>query len=270
VTQHVSRRRTRGWLLPVALVGLMVLLLAVVPTMQTGSQHGGADVPPDADGRPPVDGETIPQEVWPSAPSEPVAQDPPAHEEGAPLPDMADVERRDPGELLAAGPVDAPVALVVFSDYQCPFCAQWSQDTLPVMLEHAEAGHLRIEWRDLNIYGTESERAAQATYAAALQDSFWEYHHALFPDGQIRSHRQLDDEGLIGLAAELGLDTEQFEADLHHPDTIDQIQRNARSGFESGALSTPSFVLGGEPIVGAQPTEVFTRALGAALARSEA
>src|SRR5699024_1988565 len=67
--------------------------------------------------------------------------------------DLTHIEQRSEHEPLAAGEVDAPVALVVFSDYQCPFCAAWSHDTLPVMMEYVAAGDLRIEWRDLNVYG---------------------------------------------------------------------------------------------------------------------
>ena len=66
-------------------------------------------------------------------------------------PDLTQFERRDAGDLLTAGPVDAPVGLIVFSDYQCPFCGQWSHETLPTMMEYAERGDLRIEWRDLNV-----------------------------------------------------------------------------------------------------------------------
>src|SRR5699024_2102808 len=118
-------------------------------------------------------------------------------------------------DVLAAGPVDAPVGLVIFSDYQCPYCAQWNHDTLPEMMAYAEAGDLRIEWRDVHFFNPSfTDRAARAAYAAGSQDQFWDYHDALFPDGELRDESELGRDGLIELAQELGLDTEQFEQDL--------------------------------------------------------
>lgn len=181
-------------------------------------------------------------------------------------PDLRQAERRDPQDLLSDGPVDAPVGLVVFSDYQCPFCAKWSAETLPLMREYAAEGKLRIEWRDVNVFGKDSERAALASYAAAKQGAFWAYHDALFADGKHRKSSQLNDEALITLAVQLGLDREQFIADFRAEDTASQIARNAELGLELGAHSTPVFLLDGRPLVGAQPSELFVDAVEQALA----
>lgn len=182
--------------------------------------------------------------------------------------DFSHAESRDDADLLATGPVDAPVALVVFSDYQCPFCAQWSAETLPVMLEYAEAGDLRIEWRDVNVFGEASERASRAAYAAAEQDAFWEYHDALFAGGETRSETDLGDEALREVAASLDLDLEQFDADFASEETRTAVAAHAELGVGLGAFSTPSFIMGGQPITGAQPTEVFVEAFETAMAAS--
>ncbi|MDV6307634.1 DsbA family protein [Gordonia amicalis] len=171
------------------------------------------------------------------------------------------LERRDPQDPLALGRVDAPVTLIVFTDYQCPFCAKWSHDTLPTMIERAEAGELRIEFRDVNVFGEASTRAARAAYAAALQGRFLDYHHALYPEGRPRKGDGLSTEGLIATSAELGLDVDRFRSDMESTETRKAIAENEELGAAAGAYSTPSFILGGQPIAGAQPTEVFVDAL---------
>ncbi|MGC0274795.1 DsbA family protein [Pseudactinotalea sp. Z1739] len=268
--------QSRAWVVPAVVLGLVALMLAMVfllrggSSEQTGPQepagtNGAAQTDPGQDGADEGSDAAGP-EAGDGTTQEPGVQGPPARVEGPEQPETEGVERRDADELLAAGPADAPVVLVVFSDYQCPFCAQWSAETLPVMMEYVDAGDLRIEWRDVNVFGEESERAARASYAAALQGGFWEYHEALFPDGQIRSHRELSEDGLTELAVEEGLDEEQFTADLNAPETAEEIDRNAQLGLDLGAYSTPTFILDGQPIIGAQPTEVFTDAVEAALA----
>ncbi len=189
------------------------------------------------------------------------------HPEDAPTLDMARLEQDDP---LAAGPVDAPVTLVVYSDFQCPFCATWAVDTAPVMLEYAEAGDLRIEYRDIAVFGPESERAALAAYAAGLQGRYQEYHDALFAGGEQRPAEGLSEESLIATAEELGLDADQFTADLGSADVAAAVQRNVDEAVEIGAFSTPAFLLAGQPILGAQPTDVFVDALEQALRESGA
>ena len=184
-------------------------------------------------------------------------------------PDYREAERRSEDDLLSYGPADAPVGLIVFSDYQCPFCARWNHDTLPQMKQLADDGALRIEWRDVNVFGPASERASRASVAAAQQGKFWEYHGELFEGGEKRSEAELSDEALVALAGELGLDTERFAADMDSEETTTEVQRNMELGMSLGAASTPVFLLGGEPISGAQPTEVFTAAFERALERAQ-
>lgn len=239
-----AKRRSRSsWIVPVAVLAVAAVLIATIVAVSRGSE-------PSADGSPSGSG----------APTEVESPEPP---------DLSAAETRDEADLLAAGPIDAPVVLVVFSDYQCPFCARWSEQTLPSMMEHVEAGDLRIEWRDVNVFGPASERAARASYAAALQGAFWEYHDELFADGERRSEGELSEEALIALADELGLATEQFTTDFAAKETVDVIAANQQFGLDLGATSTPVFILGGQPIVGAQPTEVFQETFQTALDAAE-
>lgn len=238
---QTSRAARRAWAVPaLILAGATLLVVLAIALAQRGNEPGRGGA---AD--PPVSGPTQVED----------------HER----PDLTTAERRDPDDLLVAGPVDAPVTLVVFSDYQCPFCAKWSYETLPLMMEHVEAGDLRVEWRDVNVFGAASERAARASYAAAAQGAFWDYHDALFAGGEKRSEADLSDDALAALAGELGLDVQRFTADMQSPAIAEQIAANARLGLDLGAYSTPVFLMGGEPLVGAQPSEVFLDAFDRAL-----
>lgn len=233
-----STTARRSWLVPTVIVVVAAALVAVSLVLS----RGGDDEPQgDATTSP------VAEVVGPETPT---------------TIDMARLEADDP---LAVGPVDAPVTLVVYSDYQCPYCASWATDTGPVMLEYALAGDLRIEYRDIAIFGEESHRAALAAYAAGLQGHYLDYHHALFPGGDKLPPRGLRDPALIELAGEVGLDADRFAADLDSPEATAAVQRNIDEAAAIGAFSTPAFLLADSPILGAQPTEVFVGALEAAL-----
>lgn len=241
----------RSWWLPVLVVvaALAAIALLLWPTGDdSDAEEPAADISEEQQGEAP-----------------PVEVVDPENYEDPEQPDLTYVEGRDPEDPLAVGPADAPVVLVVFSDYQCPYCAAWSTETLPEMLDYVEAGDLRIEWRDLNVFGPASVRASQAAYAAAVQGSFWEFHEELFDGGEQRPESELSEEALISLAAELGLDTEQFTQDMNSPEVEEQVTANQQLGTDLGVYSTPAFLLAGDPMVGAQPTETFTDAVDEAL-----
>lgn len=244
-TQNTHRRAV----VPTLVIVVAVVLIVFVVFLQRGTAPS-AETPASPANTAPATAETVA---------------PPAGEETA-QPDLTAIERRDENDPLTAGSPDAPVGMVVFSDYQCGYCAKWSAETLPTMLEYAERGDLWIEWRDLNIFDEPSRRAARASYAAGLQDAFWPYHDQLYPEGKTRSADQLTDEALIALAGELELDTERFAVDMNAEDTVAAVAANEELGRRLGASSTPAFLLGGTPIVGAQPTEVFVEVIETALA----
>lgn len=241
-------------ILPVIVIVVAAALIAFVVWQNVGSDSADS-------------AQNSAEQGWPEENADP--EGPVAVPEGGAQPeqeDMSDIERRNPEDLLAVGPEDAPVAIVMFSDAQCPFCATWHEQTLPTMMEYVEAGEMRIEWRDVNVFGEASERAARATYAAAMQDEFMAYHGLLYEGGETLPESQLTEDGLVELADQVGLDTAQFIEDMNSPEVAEQIAANAQEGLDIGAYSTPAFIVAGEPIVGAQPTEVFVSAVDEALA----
>lgn len=228
-----EKKEAPFWLWPAVVSFVALVVLAIVLIVQNSDNtEENAQTPP-----PPPSEQDV-QEIDPD--------------------DLTSIERHDDNDVLAFGAKTAPVTMIVFSDYQCPFCASWSHETLPVLMEeYVENDELRIEWRDVNVFGEASERAAKASYAAALQDKFFEYHDALFPEGESRSESELSEDSLVALAEELNLDTDRFVADMQAPETAEAIAVNEQLGIDLGAFSTPSFLVGGEPLTGALPTEVF-------------
>lgn len=238
------------WLVPIGIVAVMALLVVGVFWM-SGDDDGADPAGSGAD-----DGSSEEQAAV-------------EHPSSVAAPDLSSEETRDPDDLMAMGPVDAPVVLVFFTDVQCPYCASWAHDTLPVMQEYVDRGELRIEWRDVNIYGDDSERGARASVAAAKQEMVQEYHELLFEGGEIRSSAELSEDSLVEMAEELGMDPEQFRDDMNSEEVAQIVETNAQQGIDLGAMSTPAFIIGGSPTVGAQPTEVFTDLVDEALAEAE-
>lgn len=228
-----EKKETPFWLWPAVVSFVAIVVLIIVLVVQNDDTEEDAQTPP-----PPPSEQNIQDELDPN--------------------DLTTIERHDNNDVLAFGAKTAPVTMIVFSDYQCPFCASWSHETLPVLMEeYVENDELRIEWRDVNVFGEASERAAKASYAAALQDKFFEYHDGLFPEGESRSESELEEDALVALAEELNLDIDRFAADMKAPETEEAIAVNEQLGIDLGAFSTPSFIVGGEPVSGALPTEVF-------------
>ncbi|WP_454084658.1 DsbA family protein [Georgenia sp. Marseille-Q6866] len=229
-----------------------VLLLLVVVAVVGGLLIGSSG----DDGATPAPSGSASVEVEEPAATAPAVT--PTDDAAAAAPDLT---RRVEGDPMAAGPVDAPVGVVVYSDYSCPYCQSWVVETQPTVLEYAEEGTVRLEWRDISILGEDSTRAAVAAAAAAEQDRYREFHELLFADMDARSPEQL-----TAMAEQLDLDLEQFGADLTDPAVLGTVQRNVDEAQSLGLQSTPSFVVAGTPVVGAQPAEVFVELIEAALA----
>ncbi len=120
--------------------------------------------------------------------------------------------------------------------------------------EYVEDGTLRIEWRDFPYLGQESVDAAVAARAAQEQGRFWEYHDLLY-QSQLGG---FSGEKLVSLADEAGLDADRFEADLAAPGRYEQaVASDFSEGQQRGIAGTPTFVINGRVLAGAQPLEVF-------------
>lgn len=246
---HAIRDRRLIWILGGALVLVIVVLVVALmrPADSTGS---GSSTDTGSTGAGSTDAGSTGSDANPQA---------------AALPDLS---RRIEGDPTALGAVDAPLVLIEFADYRCPFCAIYARETLPVLVEeYVDEGLLRIEWRDVPVFGEESFGAAVAARAAGEQGLFWEYGAAVYAYSG-RDHQALPRERLLEIAAEVDVpDLAAFEAALDDPDLIALVARDAGEASSLGIRSTPTFVIGQTPIMGAQPTEAFREAIDAELTR---
>lgn len=192
---------------------------------------------------------------------------------GSKLTSLDDVPRRVEGDPFAVGPVDAPVVISEFSDFECPFCAKFVNETEGRLLEqYVDTGKVRIEWNDLPVNGPASHLAAQAGRAAGAQERFWEFHHELFADSEgLEGHPDNSLDDLVGLAEKAGVpDLDRFREDLEDERFGPTVDRALAFGMMLGARATPTFLVGDQVIAGAQPFEQFEKVIEAQLAGESA
>lgn len=149
------------------------------------------------------------------------------------------------------GPIDAPITIVEFSDFQCPYCRK--SVALLQELRRLYGDRIRLIYRDYpgpnHPYARKAAEAAQCAYE---QGKFWEYHDLLFD-------RQTAGEGwdFLQLAKELGLREDTFAGCLHSDRFGEEVAKDLQDGIKLGIASTPTFFINGRPLVGAQPLAEF-------------
>lgn len=184
-------------------------------------------------------------------------------------PELAKLARRDAGDQLALGRADAPVVLIEYADFKCGYCGKFARDTEPALVKkYVDNGTLRIEWRNFPIFGAESEAAARASWAAGQQNRFWEFHRAAYADGV--KEKGFGKDRLKALAHQAGVpDLDRFLRDTDGAAAAAAVSKDQEQGYGIGATSTPSFLVNGRPIAGAQPAETFTQAIEQAADRAK-
>ena len=151
----------------------------------------------------------------------------------------------DPGRDHLRGPADAPLTLVEYGDFECPFCARATG--VARELREQLGDDLRYVFRHLPLHDVHehAELAARASVAADRQGRFWDLHDLLF-----RHQDELELEDLVGYAGHLGLDVEQFVRDLDREDVHARVRADVASAEASGARGTPTFFVNGRRHVG--------------------
>jgi protein-disulfide isomerase len=147
---------------------------------------------------------------------------------------------------VALGSPQAPVTLVEYADLQCPYCAHWSHETLPVLLhEYVEAGELRIVFQGLAFIGDDSDKALRTAIAAGHDDHLWDVVHALYARQGAENSGWVSDALVDEIAAGVpGLDGEQLLTTRWESSITVEMNRAAAAATRAGVQSTPAFQIG--------------------------
>ncbi|HVO21816.1 MAG TPA: thioredoxin domain-containing protein [Anaeromyxobacter sp.] len=173
------------------------------------------------------------------------------------LPPKVAVDTQGP----AKGPKDAPIILVEFSDFQCPYCIRAEKTVVDLLA--AYPGKIRLVYRDfpLPIHPL-APKAAEASQCAQDQGKYWEMHDKLFAvDGK------LEVDNLKKYAREVGLDGDKFDKCLDSGDKAKVVAEHHKAGEDVGVTGTPAFFVNGRLISGAQPLDEFKKLVDAELAK---
>lgn len=156
------------------------------------------------------------------------------------------------------GSPGAPVTLVEFSDFQCPYCERFFQETEPRIIEqYVKTGKVRFIYRDFAFLGQESQDAGQAAECANAQGKFWQYHDYLFQHQNGENQGAFTPDNLKQFARILGLDGSPFDSCLDNGTYASEVSQDVADGRRFDVSGTPTVFINGEKIVGALPFETY-------------
>ena len=178
------------------------------------------------------------------------------------------------------GSDDAPVKMIQYEDFQCPHCLTYTLNIEPFLVEEfVKAGLLQIEFRHLPVVGIESTTAAVGAACSAEQNRMFEFANRLFAkqaDPDFRPDQGVfSQEGLVGIAGDLGLDTDAFMACQARPDALSPVAGDLAAAYSIGFRGTPNFVINDLPLQNPPQSverwrEIIEDAIEAATAGDEA
>lgn len=166
------------------------------------------------------------------------------------------------------GDTNTKVEIVVFADFQCPYCGKFQQAVYPeIKKDYIDTGKASLVYQDFTFLGEESDISAQAAKCAGEQGKFWEYHDYLF------SHQKGENQGAFSLknqktfAKTLKLKTADFNACLDSGKFASAVESETAAGRDIGVTGTPTILVNGKIYVGALPYATFKQAIEEALAK---
>ena len=158
------------------------------------------------------------------------------------------------------GPKTAPVTIVEFSDFECPYCGA-AHDTVEQVM-NTYAGKVRLVYRQFPLsFHPHAAKAAEASLCAADQGKFWEFHDVLF-----KNQKKLEPADLKAHASEVGMDVQKFSQCLDSGDKKKAVDADQQAGLAAGVGGTPAFFINGIFLNGAQPIDEFKKVIDGELA----
>jgi protein-disulfide isomerase len=161
------------------------------------------------------------------------------------------------------GPANAPLTVVAFSEFQCPYCAKGTAVLQRIIEEYGE--NVRVVFKNFPLpFHKDAMLASEAALAAHAQGKFWDMHDLLF-----ENQRALDKESLVQYATKLGLDMDRFNVDLESHAWRTAVERQMVDGRNAGVKGTPNFFINGRVVKGAVPFDSMKEVLDEELAHGK-
>jgi len=167
--------------------------------------------------------------------------------------------KRVEGVLAGSNPIkgnaEAPVLMVQFSDFQCPFSKRFYKEVFPqIEKEYISTGKVKFAYRDFPLeFHPLAKGAAAASRCAGKENKYWEMFDKL------SQNEQIDTESLKKYAQEIKLDMQAFNGCLNEQKVKDEVDKDFKEGSGFGVSGTPSFFINGRFVVGAQPLDIFKK-----------
>ncbi len=163
------------------------------------------------------------------------------------------------------GPAGAPITIVEFSDFECPYCRKWQNEVWP-QIQEAYEGQVRLVYRDFPLLSIHpgAVPAAEAANCAGEQDRYWEYHEVLFT-----TEASFSSESFHAFAEQIGLDRERFETCMAEATYRPEVAKDYQDGTTLGITGTPTFFVNGYRVVGALPFDSFKQVIDQALEQGQ-
>jgi len=165
----------------------------------------------------------------------------------------------------SAGSTDAPITMIVCSDFQCPFCAKFAHEVINKLRgDFIKNGKLKVVFKhDPLPFHPLAQKASEAAECAHRQGKFWAMHDRLFSDGVSQEANALKSS-----ARAIGLDIEKFNRCLENGETAETVRRDKEECEAAGVTGTPTIFINGKKIVGAQPYDQFKNLIAEAVKQS--
>jgi protein-disulfide isomerase len=165
---------------------------------------------------------------------------------------------RDATQINTMGNPNAPVHIIEYGDFQCPYCLKfWSQTEPQLIKEYINADKVYFEYRSYAILGPESAWAAEGAYCAGDQGKFWEYHDTLFTNWTGENVGDFTKDKLVTYAKALDLNMEEFKKCLSGEKHKGTVEQDAAEAEANGVHATPTFFINGIKVEGSQPFSIL-------------